>query len=217
MSFLSSLGDADFGAAVRRLFPRGRAFAREATATVAGFAQAMGDAVFGLHGLAVLFLETEADPRYCQQTLTDWEADYGLPDPCTPPSPSTAQRRAALLAKIVGLGGQSAGYFIAVAQAMGYAITVTAFPPMRLPQALGAAMRPVSAVFYWEIASPALTARYFVLGSSVTGDPFWAVDDTSLECRLRQIAPADSVLIVSYGAGGAPLGEFILGVNNLVS
>lgn len=66
----------------------------------------------------------QAFPSAITISLADWEAELGLPDPCGPADPAFAQRRAAVRARLSAIGGASPGYFICVARAAGYEITI---------------------------------------------------------------------------------------------
>ena len=77
-------------------------------------------------------LLAEADPRTTAAMLADWERVYGLPDPYITAAgiaQSIQERRAALVAKVTMQGGQSKAFFIALAQSLGYAITITECSP----------------------------------------------------------------------------------------
>ena len=88
-------------------------------------------------GLAVEFarvhrrdcdLLSESYPGSALETLSDWERVCGLPDPCIePPLTGLQERRAVVLAKLATRGGQSRAYYIAVAKALGFDITITEF------------------------------------------------------------------------------------------
>ena len=56
--------------------------------------------------------------------LADWEAEYGLPDPCFSGQTGFEQRIAAVRSKFGALGGQSPAYFICLAKSIGYDITI---------------------------------------------------------------------------------------------
>jgi uncharacterized protein YmfQ (DUF2313 family) len=195
----SALSDSDFVAGVQGLLPRGRAWTHSLTATLTGLVGGIADGVFSVHQSAVRLLEVESDPAQCVELLPDFETDYGLPDSCSPASPSLVQRRASLLAKIATIGGQSASYYISVAAALGYSITITTFQPFVAgistagSPACNAAWR-----FAWQINAPQISASYFEAGVSAAGDPLWSIGNTELECRIRKIAPAHGVLWFQY-------------------
>jgi uncharacterized protein YmfQ (DUF2313 family) len=77
-------------------------------------------------------LLSEADPRTTAAMLADWERVYGLPDPLITAAgtvQSFQERRLALVVKVTLQGGQSKAFFIALASALGYVITITESVP----------------------------------------------------------------------------------------
>lgn len=192
----SALGDADFGVAVQNLLPRGRAWPRSVTALLTSVAGAIGDALYLLQQSSVLLLETESFPATAVQLLPDFEADYGLPDPCSPADATVTERRAALLAKIASLGGQSAAYFIAVAAALGYTITITTWEAFTGWSSPWSPVTDARWRFAWQVNTAAVTISYFT-GWSSPWDPLWSISSTELQCRLTQIAPAYSIFWIN--------------------
>lgn len=202
MTPFSQLSQDSFQGAVRRLMPRGRAWSRRVDALLGALAGAIGDSVWQLHAQQTVLLDVESDPAQAVQLLPDWEADYALPDPCTAANPSLAQRHGALLAKIAGIGGQSGAYYTAVVAALGYSITITTWrvPVYGQVSTYGGCDYLVPAWrFAWRVNAPSVTVSRAAYGAAVYGDPFWSIDDTSLECRLRTIMPGYSVLWFQYG------------------
>lgn len=198
MQQFSELTSDDFVAGVQGLLPTGRAWPRDPTATQAKFFGGIADDLFALHQAEVLLLDVESEPSEAVQLLPEWETDYGLPDPCTPAAATLTQRRAALLTKITTLGGQSAAYYISVAAALGYAVTITTW---RAFDGWSSPWDPVTDArwrFAWQVNAPAITVDWFI-GWSSPWDPMWAISDTELDCRLGSIAPAYSKLWIQYG------------------
>lgn len=92
---------------------------------------AEGNALDRALGYADQILQ-EADPRTTAAMLADWERVYGLPDPyiiAAGISQSFQERRAALVAKVTMQGGQTKAFFIALAAAIGYTISITECSP----------------------------------------------------------------------------------------
>ena len=203
MTWFSNLTAADYATGVQGLFPRGRAWTRATGSVMATLFQAIADCLFILHQFVVLWLETESFPADAIQCLPDFEADYGLPDSCSPSSPTMVQRRSALMAKIAGSpGGQSMTYFIGVAAALGYTITITTWDLFSLgPSAnLGPGANLVSSAwrFAWRVNAPSITVQRFTLGLSTLPEPLWTIGNTQLQCRLSKIQPAHGVLWFQY-------------------
>jgi uncharacterized protein YmfQ (DUF2313 family) len=115
------------------------------------------------------------------------------------------QRRSALLAKIASSpGGQSAAYYIGVAAALGYTITITTWEPPQLGSGFvlrgdtGIALVDWRWRFAWRVNAPQITVRRFTLGVSALPEPFWTIGNTQLQCRLSKLAPAYGVLWFKY-------------------
>lgn len=199
MSLFSSLGQADFERQVAHLPPPGRAWPRDPGTVMGAIWSAIGEAVWGAHQRAITLLEREANPGRAVELLGEWEADLGLPDPCTPLAATLSQRQAAVLAKVRSQGGQSIAYYISVAQAMGYTVTITEFHPFRLGfSVFGDALLGAAWQFAWQITVPTATVTRFRFGLSAFGEPFWTVDTAELECRIRSLAPAHTIVLFSY-------------------
>jgi uncharacterized protein YmfQ (DUF2313 family) len=205
MTFWSALSAADFAAGQQGLLPRGRAWPRRAGAMLTAFCQALGDCLYAFHLACALFLETESFPATAVQLLPDYETDYGLPDSCSPPNPTMLQRRNALMAKIASSpGGQSAAYFIGVAAALGYTVTITTWKPFELgprgvlPGGSGATLVSAAWRFAWRVNAPQITVQRFTLGVSALPEPLWTIGNTELQCRLSKLQPAYGTLWFKY-------------------
>ena len=199
MSQFSRLTQADFLAQVAKVPPEGRAWPRDPDTVQRQVWNAIGDAAWSLHAKAVQFLEQEANPGRAVELLRDWEIDYGLPDPCTPLNPTVGQRQAAVLAKIASQGGQSIAYYTAIAAALGYTITITEYRPLRLGFSIfGSGLMSPGWESVWDVNAPTISAKYFRFGISAFGEPFWTVDNTELECRIRALAPARTIIRFKY-------------------
>lgn len=164
-------------------------------------------------------LEIESDPRTTTELLPDWERAWGLPGPCVTPAQSIAQRRAALVAKMTLLGGQSRQYFIDLAASLGYTITISEFLPYqcgisRVGDTRSALDNPEDPTrymwqlgapelrYYWTVHVSALRLTYFRTGISECGiDRLLAIDGPAeLECILNLLKPAHTDLIFDFSA-----------------
>lgn len=142
----------------------------------------------------------EADPRTTLELLPDWERVVGLPDPCVQAAQTVQERRAALLAKLTTLGGQSIAFFIELAAYLGYTITITEFTPFRAGiSRVGDALTGKDWWFAWRINAPATTSTWFRVGQSAVGEPLQAFGNELLECVFNRVKPAHTVLIFAYG------------------
>lgn len=135
------------------------------------------------------------------QGLNDWERVLALPDPCLIGIPqSVGQRVQAVVSKLQWRGGQSKAFFISLAKSLGYEITITTFRPARA--GLARAGDPIYGgdwSFTWRVNAPAVSVNYARAGIAGAGDPLAAWGNKNLECRLRQMMPAESILLFGYG------------------
>ena len=161
--------------------PPGRAFSRDPDTVQAQVGAVASNQLLLLRSVALTLANVEADPAATLQLLTDWETEFGLPDPCSPSGQTIQQRRNSLLAKIASIGGQSIAYYTAVAAALGFVITITELGD-----------------YAWQINAAVTNAQYFMFNQGVFGDYFWGSGNAELECRIRAIMPAHTVLTFVY-------------------
>jgi len=121
--------------------------------------------------------------------LPDFERNYGLPDPCIGAPATNDERRAILYAKWIANGGQTAAYFIEVAEGLlgaGFTVTITS------PYLLGG-WTPLSTPIY-----PFLTqSAFYSWTMDVTPVPT-AAQQTALECLINRFKPAHTAAYFTY-------------------
>lgn len=183
---------------LQALLPRGGAWPREAEATLTRLLDALAEelARVDLRGEA---LATEADPRATSELLPDWERVAALPEPGTVPPATLQGRRAVLAAKVAGLGGQSPAYFIAVAQTLGYQVTISEFGVFRVGSRAGDSLGDETSVHVWRVNASAATVRTFKAGRSKAGEPLRSWGNELLEAFIRRLAPAHTQVLFGYG------------------
>jgi uncharacterized protein YmfQ (DUF2313 family) len=113
-----------------------------------------------------------------------------------------AERRAAVLARMLGGAGQSRAYFVALAATLGYpGATVEEF---RMPRAgMMAAGDPVHGYDWsqtWVLRTAATATRFAVAGEMAAGDPLTSFGDGRIECAVRRAAPAQTLPLFANGA-----------------
>lgn len=118
----------DYAHAFLKLLPQGQAWPKldpdsALVKTVRGLCQVWGF----IDQRAADLLEIEADPRITTELLTDWERNFGLPDPCLTEPHTVDERRFALVQRMTIEGGASREFFIDLADAIGYQITITEY------------------------------------------------------------------------------------------
>lgn len=191
---------------LKALLPPGRAFPRERGTTLDALLDAMAQELARI-GARAEQLAMEAIPSLTTELLPDWERVAGLPDNCSGVLAETMQgRRADLVSKLTSLGGQSPAYFIAVAAALGFTVTIEEFRPFRAGwSTAGDALTNGDWVFTWMVHAPAQTVRYFRAGQSAAGEPLATWGNSALECRLRKLKPAHTILLFAYGGDNGNL------------
>lgn len=145
-------------------------------------------------------LMNEMDPRGALELLPEWESDYALPGPCITTEQTLAERRKALLEKYRRVGRQDRAFFIEVAAALGYAITITEYNPTNSgPQTEynGMPIAGDSWNYVWQINAQLLNRTQRVFGSQFPG-PFQTYGNEMLECTLKALAHNHRVLFFSY-------------------
>lgn len=142
----------------------------------------------------------EAIPTTTNELLPDWERVAGLPDDCGGEQSETLQgRRADLITKLTSRGGQSAAYFIAVAEALGYTITITEFRPFRAGYSqAGDQLTNGEWVFTWQVNAPETTITNFRAGQSQAGEPLRTWGNERLECTINELKPAHTLVLFAY-------------------
>ena len=198
MSTIADLGPDDFLAAEQNLLPPGDALTRDPMALLTTLLAGLSGRMAAVHARVGDLTEVEADPRQTTELLPDWESSFGLPDPCLGISPTLGQRRAQLVARIAGQGGQDEDYFIAYAAALGYAITITTYPVFRVGMRVGSRLFGTNWLYVWQVNAPAFTIDVFRVGANRVGDRLAIWGNTALQCELQRINPAHTHLIFNY-------------------
>jgi len=102
---------------LQQLLPPGAVITREQEATLTKLLRAIATELARVDTRGEELI-VERDPSQADETLEDWEEALGLPD-CANPT-TLAARRAAVVAKLVGIEDQSAASYIALTAALGY-------------------------------------------------------------------------------------------------
>lgn len=183
---------------LQALLPTGAAWSRDPAATLTLLLAAVAEELARIDG-RVDDLIREIDPRQAAELLVDWERLAGFPDLCTGPLETVAERRAAVHARITALGGQSRAYFIALAAALGYSVTITEFRPFVAGGGLaGGELTNGSWPFTWRVNAAETTVRHMTAGSGA-GERLASWGNQLLECALGRYAPAHTITQFSYG------------------
>lgn len=181
-----------------KLTPPGQAFPTGTDSLWVKLLGIFSDTFARIDANAVLLIN-EAFPDTTSQLLPNWERVTGLPDECSVLGDTYEIRRANLIAKLRATGGQSPAYFIDVASALGYTITITEFTPFRVGiDTVGEGLRGTDWWFAFQVNSALNTITWFRAGLSAAGEALAVWGNDRLECVINKLKPAHTVALFSY-------------------
>lgn len=198
---------ADFRAALQALLPTGRIWPREEGTTQAQVLDGLA-AVYERQSADAAALLSDAFPARAQQLLPDWEATLGVGGQLT-----LQQRRAAAVAQLIGVGGQSIPYLTAYAKALGFDVTITQYGPARAGGAqAGSPCCGDAWSFVWSIGLVQWTSTRARAGQSAAGESLAAWGEVAFETALRRVAAAHTLVRFSYTSpDAAPWDDGLIG------
>ncbi|RQR12398.1 YmfQ family protein [Burkholderia stagnalis] len=189
---------ADFLRALQGLMPRGRVWPRAQDAVQTQVLSGLAPS-YERQTARANYLLVDAFPATAYELLPEWEETLGLPDPCAGPAPTIPQRQSQVVARFVGGGGPSINDLIKFAANLGYTITITQFVEARAGQMrAGDACNGSAWSFTWQINALLNTVVVARAGAMAAGDALASWGNAVLECELRAIAPAHTILIFAY-------------------
>lgn len=181
---------------LKQLLPSGLAWNVEPTSRVSKLLLGVAEELARVDTRARNLVD-EWDPRTTLELLADWERVFGLPDPCLGVAPSIPQRRASLFAKIVGIGGQTPAYYIEVAAALGYTVTLTEYDPYDVEDDVEASILGDGWAYAWQINAPLETVGEMTVDDTADEILAWW-GNAALECVMLALKPAHTHLFFSY-------------------
>lgn len=192
------LSSSEYGEQLLDLLPGGLAWNKGASSMLRKLTGALAGELARVDGRAGA-LRDEADPFFTLELLPDWERVLGLPDPCVTEPQSTEQRRAAVVARLAARGGQSRAFYLALAAALGYQIEVREFRPATCVSPCTAALTQSGAgwTYAWAVVAPLDTITVATCRSTCV-DRLRTWGNERLECALRRVKPAHTVLLFIY-------------------
>lgn len=140
-------------------------------------------------------------PSTALMMLFEWESALGLPDDCVIGEiGGISERQRSVVSKLISTGGLNRNYYITIAAALGYDITIMQFRPAMCGMSVcGDAINGDEWPFTWQINVPGSTVRYAYSGGTYCGDPLASWGDKQLECSINKIAPSHINIIFTYG------------------
>lgn len=186
----------DYVVAMQALLPRGRAWPRDADATQTAVLTGLAKS-FEISNAAANALQIQAFPGTAVAMLPEWESTLGLPG-LYGVTPSTTQgRQQAIVAALTDTGGQSKGYFIALAASLGFTIAITEFRPYSVSRPVNSPIwADAWAHVWWVNASASYAVSYTPTVDIVQATPGYGAP--LLETILARFKPAQTVCITQY-------------------
>jgi uncharacterized protein YmfQ (DUF2313 family) len=189
---------------LQSLLPKGKAWTRHEDSRLKQVLEGEAEE-FARIDIRSVDLIRERDTRKTLELITEHEADFGLPDACGIEATTLTERRNILHTKLITLGQQDKQYFIDLAAALGYTITITEHQPFWA--GVGCAGDPCGdqeVIFHWTV-STLLAAEiiYFMAGSGSAGDPLVKQPSLQLlECTINKYKPAHTTVAFVYTGYG---------------
>lgn len=206
---LSDPADADIAEVFYGLLPPGAAWrspdgaAFEAGTTLGNFWLGLSGVFAGLYRL-VFSVSRESTAATLVDSLEDWEAEYGLPDPCLGEDQSVDARLRALILKVRSKGTLTPWQFIDLAASVGYDIEIAEPDSFEcgVSECAGADEIGGPIEYYWIVTVKGVPVDRFECGVSECGIDYLTdfARATDLECLFRALAPAWTRPIFDYGA-----------------
>lgn len=185
----------DYFGQLKALLPPGPAWDMEQSAYASQLLHGWAEELARVYNRAQDLVE-ESDPRTTLELLLDYERIFGLPTDCMAGQDLTLeQRRQALVSQMVSVGGQSRAYFIALAAAAGYTVTITEFKKHTVLSGVNYPLYDEAWHYAWRIegADPFVITYWKVNGG--VNEPLASWGNNLLVCLLRRFKPAHTVLI----------------------
>lgn len=189
----------DYASALQALMPPGRAWPRSATSVQAAVRRALARSYQRSDADAQRLL-VGAFPATATTMLFEWESTLGLPDDCAISEiGGIRDRQRTVVSKLISTGGLNRAYYIDVAAALGYTITITQFrQAMAGMSVCGDALNGEEWPYTWRINAPQTTIKYAQAGGSYCGDPLASWGNKQLECTFNKLAPSHLNIIFNY-------------------
>jgi len=178
------------------LLPPGPAWTTDPGATFTKQLDAWAQELARIDARAIA-LTDEANPRTTDELLADWERVAGLPDSCVGPDQTVAQRRASLVAKLASLGGQTVAYYIAIAAALGFTITITEGHEHSVEDDVEDPLTGHAWAYTFTVNAPLNTVIEITVEDDVeTALSVWG--NQVLECVINRYKPAHTIALFAY-------------------
>ena len=184
---------------LQNLLPLGIAWPRDPDAVLTRLLSAWAEEFARINDRAEQLFD-EIDPRTTNELLSDWERVFGLPDPCAVAlldELDPAQRRAAVIAHMDDITGQSLADYERLIRAMGYEVKITAFDLHDVMMDVDYPITVPPWQYVWSVSAPAVTVNHLSTMDTVD-DPLAWWGNVVLECVIRRLKQAHTTVIFTY-------------------
>lgn len=182
--------------ALLALLPKGVAWTKDPDSQLGKLMAGIAEEFTRIDQRAVEILN-ESLPSQAIETFEEWEAEYGLPDPCSGIDPTFQERLIALIQTYKMRGGQSRDFFIEVAATMGYAITITEYEQRHYTYHYGSLYGGQDWAFTWQVNAASVNAKTRRYGQP-HGERYRSWSNQRLECVFNRLKHAHIHIIFSY-------------------
>lgn len=190
--------DEDYLFIQQGLLPEGAAWPRDPDATLTQMLDAFSAEYARIHNRAVDLIALEADAKRMSETLPEWEEMLG-PDACLAAA-TIDERRAAVVARLTARGGQSRQFFVDVAAALGFEVTISEYRRHTCEMTCEDPICEEPWNFVWQVNAPETTIVESTCESTCE-TPLRSWGNTILECLISTRKPAHTRVLFRYGEG----------------
>lgn len=196
-----SVGQEAYTEQLLHLLPRGRAWPRAPGSFLRRLLAGVAAEFARLDAAGTALLD-EAYAARAFELIEEWEKDLGLPDACTSLGATITARRAAAHEKETLLKNLHKSAFIELANEYGVRIIVSERDQARAQTVPGVDVSGDKWMFVWWISIPTRASVDYktVLDDVDTPLAYWdgEVGHAELACRLQQIAPLHTLLVITH-------------------
>lgn len=141
----------------------------------------------------------EANPTEALSLLADWARVTDVPDVCLPVDNTVAAIRAAVLTTLASAARPTPAYFIELAAAIGFAITITEFRVTSVDDDVDAPILTEAWAHAWQVNTVLNGGLSQLTVDDTVDTPLesWS-SNAALECVINRAKPAHTKAIFSY-------------------
>lgn len=169
--------------ALASLLPRGPAITREPGTNMHNLLLGLSDEFVRVRERTADLL-AESHPNTVSELLDEWEAEFGLPDPCVSEPQTIEERIGALAARVASTGGQSILYYKNLGLSLGLPLTITRSQAFELGRnGMGDPIGGSEWRYHWHVT---------------TTDQATTAQRQALECLFNRLDKAYTIVTFNY-------------------